>query len=225
MLDSLDVSPASTAVEVGPGFAAKVGFGLAELGFRGTLTVVEPNDAARSWVAARYRRLLPRAEVLAVAESVPGATSIAEHPIDLLLANHFLDDLLLNAAVSPGEGARLFSQMRPGAECSGAFVETWRLLFRTPERLNALVGRVAEDFSHFVGALRPGLMVLNHYPSWRHQSCGLDAIHIHSLSVMQLISGMLGTKEARPGGCPLSPEAPVCWLVHRPGFPDPEVPL
>src|SRR2546423_1777814 len=45
---------ASTVVEIGPGFAAKIGYGLAELDFRGTLILVEPNHAARAEAVRRY---------------------------------------------------------------------------------------------------------------------------------------------------------------------------
>ncbi len=225
MLRGLGVGPASTAVEVGPGFAAKVGFGLAELGFRGTLIVFEPNDAARSWITARYQRLLPRAEVLAFPASVPCTAPIATRSIDLLIANHLLDDLLLNAAVPPGEGARLFAQMRPGTPCSGAFAETWKRLLRTPGHLDGLVGRVAEDFSRFVHGVRPGLVVLNQYPSWRHQRQGLDAIHVHSLRVMRLLAEKMGTNGTElEDGRPF-PEGPVRWLVRAPEFRDSQVPL
>lgn len=225
MLRSLNVGPTSTAVEVGPGFAAKVGFGLAELGFRGTLIVFEPNDAARSWITARYQRLLPRAEVLALPVAIPCTASIAMHSIDLLMANHLLDDLLLNAAVPPGEGARLFAQMRPGTPCSGAFAETWSRLLRTPERLDGLVGRVAEDFSHFVSAVQPGLVVLNQYPSWRHQRHGLDAIHIHSLRVMRLLAERIGTNGTEREDGRYFPEGSVRWLVRTLEFRDSQVPF
>jgi len=225
MLRSLDISPSSTAVEVGPGFAAKVGFGLAELGFRGTLILVEPNEVARSWVVRRYRRLLPHAEVLALAASVPDAASIAGRSVDLLMANHLLDDLLLNAAVPQRDGAQLFAQMRPGAECSGAFVEIWRRLLHTPKRLDWLVGSVAEDFSHFINAVRPRVMVLNQYPSWRHQSHGLGAIHAHSLRVMRLLSGKIGPDRLGPGDDTPFPADPVRWLVRTPELRDTQVPL
>src|SRR3954470_475012 len=68
------LDPAGTVVEVGPGFADKVGLGLAGLGFRGTVIVVEPDNAARAWVVERYGRLLPRADVRATGTPVPDAS-------------------------------------------------------------------------------------------------------------------------------------------------------
>lgn len=201
------LDPAGTVVEVGPGFADKVGLGLAELAFRGSLIVVEPDEDARAWVVTRYRQLLPGAEVLATGQAVPDASFLAGRAVDLLAANHVLDDLLLNAAVMAGEAGRLFAGMRPGSACSPAFVRAWRRLLAAPEGLDRSAGRVVDDLATFVRTVRPGLTILNQYASWRHRQHGLEAIHEHSLSVMRRLGRNLGAGR-------LVGAAGVRWLVH-----------
>jgi uncharacterized UPF0146 family protein len=63
-------------VELGPGFSAKIGYGLAEVGFHGEVVLVE---------SVRSR-------------------------VDLLLANHVLDDLFLSTHLSFRDSDRLFAE-------------------------------------------------------------------------------------------------------------------
>jgi hypothetical protein len=82
----------SRVVELGPGFSAKIGHGLAEVGFRGVVVLIEPNDEARRSAAGKYRRLLPQAHV----RTQPGLLRHTGKPVQGrvdLLANHVLDDL------------------------------------------------------------------------------------------------------------------------------------
>jgi hypothetical protein len=199
-----------TVVEIGPGFAAKIGFGLAGLGFRGTVLLVEPDSAAREWAAPRYRELLAAAEVVARPEPVPESGYLARRDVDLLAGNHVLDDLLLAAALPAADSARMFTAMRPGNDCSEAFIGAWRRLLLDPDRLARAVRRVVDDLTGYVRAGRPGLVLLNQYPSWRHDGCGLGAIHETSLELLRQLGAELGATAVR-----CRPEGTMAWLTAR----------
>src|SRR5207249_67068 len=124
----------ATVMEIAPGFSDKIAFGLAALRFRGTMLLVEPNAAARQWAVERYRLLLPRATVVPVAERVRDVR--VSHRIDALLANHVLDDLLLDALAPPALCTPLFSTMFPDASCSPMFIETWRQVRASSPRID-----------------------------------------------------------------------------------------
>jgi hypothetical protein len=114
--------------------------------------------------------------------------------------------------VSRTEAARHFAQMQPRAACSPAFVQAWRGLLDTPGRLEGPTGRVIDDLTEYVRAVRPGLVVLNQYPSWRHREHGLKAIHGHSLKVLRRLGRGFGARRLRG-------TAAVRWLVcagHEP---------
>jgi hypothetical protein len=199
-----------TVVEIGPGFAAKIGFGLAGLGFRGTVLLVEPDPAAREWAARRYRELLPAAEVVARPEPVPESNYLDGREVDLLAGNHVLDDLLLDAALPAADSARMFTAMRPGTDCSEAFIGAWRRLLREPDRVARAIRRVVDDLTGYIRAGRPGVVLLNQYPSWRHDQCGLGVIHETSLELLRLLAAELGATAVR-----CAPEGTMAWLTAR----------
>jgi len=176
-----------TVVEVGPGFSDKIARGLAALDFHGKVMLVEPNAAASTWVGARYRRWLPQAEVSVIDRALPEGGSLAGSSVDVLVANHFLDDFILNAALAPGVCVDIFAQMRPGASCSPLFIREWCTLLARPKRVAQLLVQVAEEFSRYVVELRPRLLLLNQYPSWRHDQQGLHGIHTQAIVLMQML--------------------------------------
>jgi hypothetical protein len=202
----------STVAEVGPGFSTKVGFGLAELGFQGSVILVEPNGPARIWAEDRYRRLLPNADIEAIPFPVPEAGQLARKNVDLLLANHILDDLLLNTYVKSPYADRIFSEMHSGAECSEAFITTWHQLCATTEAVTKLVDDVVDGLVSYVKAVKPACLILNEYVSWQQNWCGLDVIHDVSLRTMQRLQERLALDRS-PSNPRLSRNGPMFWLV------------
>jgi hypothetical protein len=214
MLRGSHLSASGTVVEVGPGFTDKVARALAALDFRGLVVLVEPNAAAAGWAYECYRRRLPRAEVLVVPRPVPDAKILVGRRVDALIANHVLDDLILNAALPPGAGAEIFASMTAGSACSRTFVGAWRGLLARSDELAGLTSRVAESFTKYVAEMRPRLVLLNQYPSWRHDARGLGSIHTHALRLMGLLESGLGATRV---DSPVKPESggscPVSWLL------------
>ena len=210
------LSPSGTVVEIGPGFGDKVARALAALDFRGRVVLVEPNGAAAAWARDRYRDLLPRAEVLVVARPVPVCNGSFGRRVDALLANHILDDLILDAALRPDESAKIFSRMTAGSPCSRAFVAAWHGLLSHSYELGRVTSRAAEIFTNYVAVTRPRLVLLNQYPSFRHDHRGLGSIHTQALRLMDLLEEGLGAVcmdsavRQESGG-----SYPVRWLLGK----------
>ena len=199
-------------VEIGPGFSAKIGIGLAEIGFRGELILVEPNPLASRWAEREYRRLLPAAEIRVDRTAVPELDRSPAGPVDLLVGNHILDDLLLNAQVSTARAERLFAGMRPGSDCAEQFVHAWLHINACPARVDRLVNHVSGNVLAYLGRIRPAGVILSEYPSWRHGRRGLDFIHGIGLRTLREIeqrlkSGRYITTHIRQA------DAPISWLI------------
>jgi hypothetical protein len=214
MLRGLPLGPSGTVVEIGPGFTDKVARALAALDFRGLVVLVEPNVAAAAWASESYRRRLPRAEIRVVTRPLPDGKILAGRRVDALLANHVLDDLILNAALPPDASAEVFASMTAGSACSRTFVGAWRGLLSRSGALARLTSAVAEHFTNYVEEMRPRFVMLNQYPSWRHETHGLGSIHTHALSLMGQLESSLG---AACVDSAVSPDAggscPVRWLL------------
>ncbi len=222
MLRGQRLSLTGTVVEIGPGFTDKIARGLAALDFRGTLILVEPNEEAGAWALERYRRLLTKAEVLLVQRAVFDCKIPQARSAEALLSNHIFDDLILNAALPPQVSARIFSQMQPGAPCSRMFIRRWRELLSSPEPLGLLITQVAEDFTKYVAEMQPRLVLLNQYPSWRHNQRGLGSIHTQALRLMQLLeAGLAAARADYPAHLSSGSQDSVRWLVGKPSHDTP----
>jgi hypothetical protein len=204
-----------TVLEIGPGFTDKIAFGLEALDFRGRVILVDHSETACRWAVDRYRLLLPRAEVLTLNNPIPDLTALAKQRINAVVSNHIFDDLLLNAAVPRTTSSQVFSAMQPEMPCSSAFIESWKQLLSEPTRLETLSIRVVDDFMEYLDAIQPDIVAVNHYPSWRHSQCGLNAIHDLGLRMIGQLHQRLGN------GCItyknwLGPEqmGTVCWLLR-----------
>jgi hypothetical protein len=176
ILDPRGLRRTGAAVEVAPGFSAKVGYGLRQRRFRGSLFVVEPSSEARDWVCERYRGLIPAAEVIPVGHPLASAAERLPRRVDALLMNHGLDDLVLSAALPPGERERVFGQMRPGVPCQDEVRRVWRLLRTDAHVFTALTDRILSELLALCAAVNPRLLGLSQYPSWFQAQNGLDFV-------------------------------------------------
>lgn len=207
-------------VELGPGFADKVGLGLARQRFRGTLYVVEPNEAARGWVAGRYRRLLPDADIVEVAEPVPSAARLLPEHVDVLVMNHVLDDFVLFAALPPADRERVFGGMRADRPGAPEFQQTWQHLFGDPERLRGLGARVVDDLRHVLARTRPRTFAASQYESWYLIATSHGHVDRFGAALLADLAAPLGP--AREADCEIlrrHGQDPDRWLIRemRPG--------
>ena len=180
-----------TVVEVGPGFADKIGRGLAQLRFAGTLLVVEPCAAPRDWVVESYRSLLPRAKIVPLAGDIGTVRDLPERAEGLFM-NHVIDDLMLGAALPPGRASALFSEMVPGGPCSPDLRLAWRRLGDDRRLLEATSRRVVRELCALVSAIRPRLVVMSHYASWYQRTHGLETADRLAQSVLVQLRDRLG---------------------------------
>ena len=192
MLQSQQLDAEGTVLEIGPGFTDKIALGLATLDFRGRVILVDPSEPACRWAVARYRQLLPRAEVLAVNDPLPDSTALNGQCIDTVVSNHIFDDLLLNAAGPRTTSLQIFSAMRPDLPCSSLFLDTWNDLLSEPPRLEMLIIRIVDDIVTYLHSVHPNLVVLNHYLSWHHSQWGLEGIHTYGSRIIQELHRKIG---------------------------------
>lgn len=207
------IGPQDLIVECGPGYSDTIGRALAANDHRGPVLLVEPNGPARTWALQRYCKRLPQAHVTGAAEIDSEAFSAKR--VDALVANHLLDDLILNTALSRKQADSTFAAMTPGAECGDSFIAIWRNLLADADLLSATIELAALNFSRVIEQLRPGVVLLNQYPSWRHHRSGLDKIHFHACEVMRALTEKLPTV-GLVAELLVDPQDGMLWLLALP---------
>jgi hypothetical protein len=171
-----------TVVELGPGFSLKLGIALSRSGFSGRLVIVDPSARAGRRTAARYRGLLPRARVELAAIGVE-ALAIAG-PIDALVANHVLDDLIVGLALPSRDRARLFDRFDDRAASIESVRACWSALVADPARLDAVKSGAVDVVRGAIARLEPRRVVLSQYRSWTLERHGLAMADAHAFEVL-----------------------------------------
>ncbi len=82
-------------VELAPGFRYKIAYALKNVGFKGTLYVVDTNKEVLEYVAKKYQTLLPESKIVCVNECFENSFASLPNKIDLLLSNHCIDDMII----------------------------------------------------------------------------------------------------------------------------------
>lgn len=178
-------------IELGPGFSAKIGHALAEVGFHGEVVLIEPNYDARRTVADKYVRLLPQASVRTRPLLLRRPVQPLLGRVDVLLGNHILDDLFLSIHLPFRDSDPLFAEMRTGRKCSDYFVQTWRRILDNQIAVEYVISEVVDLVVRHLTATRPDYLVINQYPSWQQSASGLDAIHEIGLTVLRRLTQRL----------------------------------
>ena len=153
-------------MEIGPGFTYKIAAALAELDFRGSLYLVEPNREASRWVTRRYRDMLPGVRVVPITAPLAEAAELLPSGVEALLMNHVLDDLVLDAALPLSRRQAVFGNMRYGRSHLPEVRQTWRRLLADRRELGRLTRRVLDELCALLAAKDHRVIGASQYESW-----------------------------------------------------------
>ncbi len=161
-----------TIVEVAPGYETKIGDALALLEFKGTVVLIEPDQAAASSVLQAYQKLLPQATVKAVAkllQDVEIGKDIPAH-VDALVANHPFDDMVIASALRADPS--FFSGER---EAGTTVTPQAKELYDQASDKDYIHGILATlvVWKDLVQKLKPAVLIVSQYPSHKLELKGL----------------------------------------------------
>lgn len=185
LLAPLGLERAGRAIDLGPGWAPKVELGLYYGGFKGHAVLINQDGNALETLG-RFLRIFDLKYSLSTDQA--DLLSWQGEPGDLVLANHLLDDLLID------DHCR-----RTGADAGGlyaresAFREAWEQILRQPPgRERALVEALADAVARMT---RPGgHAVFVQYPSYAERTLSLvDAVE----SGQRMLRGLGAALERR----------------------------
>ncbi len=209
------VASAQRAIDLGPGWAPKVELGLLYGGFTGHVVLVN-QDAAALTTLQRFMTAFPLAFTLDAVDADlftwPG------EPADLVLANHLLDDVVLDLYCKR-EGVDAGTLY----ERESAFQAAWERILAWPASdTDTLVARLADAVARLT---RPGgHAVFAQYPSYAERTLSLDGAIAHGQRVLrglgaELVARGFADVSAERGVALASDPWPVapehCLVVRR----------
>jgi hypothetical protein len=207
-------------IEIGPGFAPKLGTALRAYNFRGSLFVVEPHRAALESILEDYNRLLPACEVVPVERTIRDAAGAVPRNADAVLMNHLLDDLVLGAMTDEHERDVIFSAMRPGRVCSTETRAAWRRVADDGPAFRLAAATVIDQVCAFCTAVMPAWVAASQYRSWVHAHERLAFVDRLTAPLLARLAVDLAATGAYPD---VDLAADRRWLVARAEAQDPLV--
>ena len=83
------------AVELAPGMRIKGAIALSKINFNGTLFIIDDSKDVCDFIKDEYKKILPNIKLIILNEKLETAIEKLPKNIDLFLANHAIDDLII----------------------------------------------------------------------------------------------------------------------------------
>lgn len=150
-----------TVVEVGPGYRHKIAIMLSQMNFEGELYVVDNNKNVLEFVEQKYTQLLPKAKIICLHQSFENAIHLLPKQIDLLVANHIVDDMLLEQYISKTK----YNSMLDDAFLADSFVMLWEEFSKDKSQVESSTQFVCDAFEKFVKNKQIDFAIISQYKS------------------------------------------------------------
>lgn len=148
-------------VEIGPGYRHKVAIMLSQMNFDGELYVVDNNKNVLEFVEKKYTQLLPKAKIICIHSSFEKSIDNLPKKIDLLLANHIVDDMLLENYISKSK----YNSMLDSAFLADSFVMLWEEFSKDKSQVESSIQFVCNAFEKFVKQNQIDFAIISQYKS------------------------------------------------------------
>ena len=94
IIKDYNLTNCNTILEIAPGFRYKIAYALKEINFCGKLYILDSSKEVCKYVNKTYKQILPNAQIIILNEDFNNIINKLP-PIDLLLGNHIIDDLII----------------------------------------------------------------------------------------------------------------------------------
>lgn len=162
MIENLNLPKDAILVEIAPGFKTKIGRALADYGFRGILHIVEANSHAGAQVIQRYKKLLPHARVIIHTKPMREAVNDLPNKVDLIMANHVLDDMVLYESL-PRETSDKFFALNSGSERINLTKKFWNNI--PAPVLSQAKNTTISNWMYVISHIKSRAVILSQYKS------------------------------------------------------------
>jgi hypothetical protein len=96
LIEKLYHDKIKNVIEIAPGFRYKIAYALKDNNFKGTIYIIDSSLDVLNYVKEKYQELLPEAKIVCINKTFKESINLLPRNIDLLLANHVLDDMIIS---------------------------------------------------------------------------------------------------------------------------------
>jgi len=188
VLLSLEVPRDGVIVEIAPGNVNKIGHGLSDYHFQGTIYLVEPNANVLTSITKQYQRCMPSVNVFPLAMTLEQVISHLPQRADAVITNHPLDDMIIGKSLDDTSFKSYFDDHYDGADADRTKMY-WETLVRDKRLLKEIEMEVVNEWDLLIKSLKPKNLVISQYESYFFKVNGITEPDQEAFKVLKEIKG------------------------------------
>jgi len=186
MLCEVSLNKVGTVIEIAPGNVSKIGRGLAQYNFKGTLYIVEPNYHSLGEIIEQYQELLSEVTLIPVNKTLREAINLLPRNSDIVLSNHPLDDMIIGDILTISEFDRFFTNHYNEFSIE-EIRRTWEIFKERPELLKQSLRNILNDWKFLIKQITPRNIAISQYFSFFFKTHGLTDPDKYGIKLLEMI--------------------------------------
>lgn len=155
---------AQNIVIIAPGSSKKTAFALQQLQFIGTVYIIEPNLNLLNIITQSYKNLLPSSVIVPINTTLEACSCYLTQPIDCVISNHPLDDMLLTNIYKPSLHEQFFKwAYNKQSQVSDDLRLNWSHV--SQRKISRAKTKIFNQWQDFFAIIKPKYVLINQYPS------------------------------------------------------------
>lgn len=177
ILVALNISEKASVIDLAPGASSKIEFALSNIGFKGKLFIIEPQEDVSKILYKKAKKLLPDAKIIVINKGF-NDVFIAEN-IDAIFANHPFDDFIsAYLTIEKKERDVIFDDISKEDERVLELLKSsWSA---SKENIEKAKNLVKKDFEDFLKRLNPKAFAFSQYSSSYFEKNNLSIINVNA---------------------------------------------
>lgn len=160
LIEIICESNIKNVVEIAPGFRYKIAYALKNIGFTGTLYIIDTNKDVLEYVNEKYKQLLPESKIMCINKKFEDAFEDVPNEIDLLLSNHCIDDMIIAEYMQTYYNNNLKNE-----NFKDMLKDAWIKLGRDTKRIEKITNKVYSSFKEFFSNKKISNIIMSQYKS------------------------------------------------------------
>lgn len=156
------IKEVKTVVEFAPGFRYKIAYALKRMKFEGALYIIDSNKNVLNFVEKRYKRILPKANIIIVNKSLKDSIKYLPLNIDLFLTNHSIDDMIIAEHLNKEKLKKAFDNDEYSKDI---LIKTWNELSADKNKLIGMSKKILCEFDEFFTKINVNFIIMSQYKS------------------------------------------------------------
>ena len=162
IINASNLGNIKTVVEFAPGYRWKIAYALKNINFEGTIYIIDSNKSVIDFVTKKYKEILPNSNIVAVNEDLVASIKYLPKDIDLFLANHCVDDMIISKYLT---GKNLEDAFNNTEESKNILINCWKELKEEDNTLYNIKENVYNDLVNFFESIKFGFIIMSQYKS------------------------------------------------------------